>query len=272
MKRIETYIKSVYKNVQGNQNEIEDLKQDMRSHLLQTVEDLKNEGKTEEESIEIAISRFGERGQVENELSKVFKVQRKFAKTLLIISIVSLLLSAICYISYGITDDMFRLKIPDSLRTAVDYKLEAGKIISNEEVTQLLTKYKKQFRYVALYKQDNYSETPNILYPSNFSVEKVENDECTLTKYPTSFEGIVWKVKYGFDYNGFNFSIPIYLHYAVEILFVAYWLLFAIWCVINAHYKNNLSLVWIILFFTLNVVGYMIYVLDSMKSLRLKHA
>jgi len=272
MENIERYINSVYKNVQGNANEIEDLKQEMRSHLLQTVEDLENEGKTEEESIEIAISRFGERGQVENELSKVFKVQRKFAKTLLIISIVSLLLSVICYISYRTTDDMFRLSIPQSLRTVVNYKLEAGKTISNEEVTQLLTKYKKQFRYVAIYKQDNYSETPNIVYPSNFSVEEVENDECTLTTYPTSSDGIVWKVKYGFDYNGFNISIPIYLYYAVEIFFVAYWLMFAIWCVINAHYKNNLSLVWIILFFTLNVVGYMIFVLDRMKGLRLKHA
>ena len=34
MNRIETYINSVYKNVQGNHNEIEDLKQEMRSHLL----------------------------------------------------------------------------------------------------------------------------------------------------------------------------------------------------------------------------------------------
>lgn len=272
MKNIETYINSVYKNVQGNQNEIEDLKQDMRSHLLQTVEELKNEGKTEEESIEIAISRFGERGQVENELSKVFKVQRKFAKILLIVSIVSLLLSAICYISYRITADMFALRIPESLRTAIEHKLEAEETISNEEVTQLITEYKKQFRYVGIYKEDNYSKTPDILYPSNFSVKEVENDKDTLTTYPTSTDGTIWKVQYGFDYNGFNLSIPIYLDYAVKILFVAYWLLFAIWCVINAHYKNNLSLVWIILFFTLNVVGYMIYVLDSMKSLRLKHA
>ncbi|MDR3595176.1 permease prefix domain 1-containing protein [Clostridium sp.] len=271
MNRIEAYINSVYKNVQGNQDEVEDLKQEMRSHLLQTVDELKNEGKTEEESIKIAISRFGECGQVENELSKVFKVKRKFAKTLLIVSIVSLLLSSICYISYRVTDDMFRLRIPQTLKNAVGGKLEAGDQISYEEVTELLTKYKKQFRYVGVYKESNYSRIPDILYPSNFSVEEVENDECTLTTYPTSIDGTVWKVQYGFDYNGFLGFIPGYLIVAAEILFVCYWFLFSIWCVINAHYKKNLSLVWIVIFFTLNVFGYMIYILDKTNRPILKY-
>lgn len=275
MNRIEEYINSVYKNVQGNQNEVEDLKQEMRSHLLETVEEFKNEGKTEEESIKIAISRFGECGQVENELAKVFKVQRKFSKTLLIVSIAVLLLSSICYISYRITDDMFRLRIPQTLREAVGGKLEAGEKISYEGVMEQLTKYKKQFRYVAIYKGDNYSETPDNLYPLDFPVEEVKeesNNYCFLTTYPTSIDGTAWKVQYGFDYNGFPDFIPVNLHEVSKILFLAYWLLFSAWCITNAYYKNNLSLIWIILFFTLNAVGYMIYVLDRMNSSRLKHA
>lgn len=272
MRRIENYINSVYKNVQGNENEIEDLKQEMRIHLLETLEELKNEGKTEEESIEIAISRFGEREQLEDELSKVFKVQRKFTKMLLIISIISLILASVCYIGYIITDDMFWLRIPETLRTTVESKLEAGEQISYEEVTEKLTKYKKQFRYVSIYKENNYSKTPDIIYPKNFPVEEVENDECTLTTYPTSIDGIVWKVQYGFDYNGFPLFIPVQLNNLAKMLCVFYWLMFSAWCVVNAHYKKNLSLVWVILFFTLNIFGYMIYILDKRKSIILKHA
>lgn len=262
MTRIETYISSVYKNVKGNQNEIEDLKQDMRNHLLQTAEELKAEGKSEEESIEIAISRFGERSQVENELAEIFKVQRKFATTLLIVSLVSILLSVICFISYKAIDGKFTLKVPQSLITSVEYKLNTGETISSEEVNRLLKEYKKQFRYVAIYKENNVN-SPDVIYPSNFSLEEVQNDESTLTTYVTSPNGDNWRVKYGFDIEGFNLgSGPILLNSAI-ILFVVYWLLFGIWCVINAYHRKKLSLVWVIIFFIFNVVAYVIFLLDG---------
>ena len=59
MKEIDVFIDSVYQNVGGNKKEIQDLKAEMKSHLIEAVHELKAEGKTEQEAIEIAINRFG---------------------------------------------------------------------------------------------------------------------------------------------------------------------------------------------------------------------
>lgn len=269
MKKINLYIDSLYKHMDGSSDEVQELKQEMKNHLLQTVNELKVEGKSEEESIEIAINRFGKRNQVENELSEVFKVQRKFATTILIVSLVSFFLAVICLISYKVIDNNFSLKVPESLRTNVEYKLKKGEVISNEEVNKLLTKYKKKFRYVALYKENNYS-SPDIIYPSSFSSKEVQIDNSTLTTYVNSPDGTEWTVKFGFDSKGFNSSIAPILSNSAVILFVVYWLFFGIWCVINAYHRNKLSLAWIILFFILNVVAYAIFELERMNRLRIQ--
>ena len=78
MKQIDKYVNSIYKDVAGDKQEIEDLRQEMRSHLLEAVEELKVKGKTEEEAIRIAIENFGGKKQIVKGLSEFFKVQKKF--------------------------------------------------------------------------------------------------------------------------------------------------------------------------------------------------
>lgn len=60
MKRIEEFVDSMYLNVEGNQQEIHELKAEMKNHLLEAVYELKAEGKTEQQAITMAIKRFGE--------------------------------------------------------------------------------------------------------------------------------------------------------------------------------------------------------------------
>jgi cytochrome c-type biogenesis protein CcmH/NrfF len=59
MKQIEAFVDSVYQNVGGNEKEIQELKAEMKNHLLEAVDELKKEGKSEQEAIDIAIDRFG---------------------------------------------------------------------------------------------------------------------------------------------------------------------------------------------------------------------
>lgn len=59
MKHIEIYVDSLYHDVGGNKKEIDELKVEMKSHLLEAVHELKSEGKSEQEAIELAIERFG---------------------------------------------------------------------------------------------------------------------------------------------------------------------------------------------------------------------
>jgi len=76
MKSIEEFVDSLYKGVDGKPKEISDFKEEMKSHLIETVNELKSEGKTEEESLEIAFKRFGDSGVITNGLFKLFHRQR----------------------------------------------------------------------------------------------------------------------------------------------------------------------------------------------------
>ena len=52
MKQIDEFVNSVYQHVGGNKKEIQELKAEMKSHLLEAVHELKTEGKSEQEAIE----------------------------------------------------------------------------------------------------------------------------------------------------------------------------------------------------------------------------
>ncbi|MEW5553480.1 permease prefix domain 1-containing protein [Peribacillus frigoritolerans] len=55
MKQIEVFVDKVYQGVGGNEKEIKDLKTEMKNHLLEAVYELKKEGKSEQEAIEILL-------------------------------------------------------------------------------------------------------------------------------------------------------------------------------------------------------------------------
>lgn len=83
MNKIDKYIDSVYKGMSDFSKETEDLKQEMRDHLILTTKELKDAGLTEEESIKIAIDRFGEEFQLRNEVNQVLNFQRQLAQKIL---------------------------------------------------------------------------------------------------------------------------------------------------------------------------------------------
>lgn len=93
MKKIEEFVNSIYRNVDGNKDEINELKQEMRMHLLESVHDLKQEGKSEEQAIRIAIENFGEKKQITKGLYEFFNAQKRFTRYVLAVSFISLLLS-----------------------------------------------------------------------------------------------------------------------------------------------------------------------------------
>ena len=94
LKQIEAFVNSVYQNVGGNKKEVQELKAEMKGHLLEAVHELKAEGKSEQEAVQIAIERFGKENELRAVISELFKTQRVFGKVLLYIGIAILLLSA----------------------------------------------------------------------------------------------------------------------------------------------------------------------------------
>lgn len=59
MNRVNEYLDSIFRDAYNRNPQIKDLKEEMKIHLLETINELQFEGKTEEEATDIAIERFG---------------------------------------------------------------------------------------------------------------------------------------------------------------------------------------------------------------------
>lgn len=100
MERIDRYVNSICRHVGGNKVKIETLKEEMKNHLLQMVEELKSQGNTEDESISIALENFGDETQIENELLDTFKFENKIAKVALFTALIFFLIAIISAAAY----------------------------------------------------------------------------------------------------------------------------------------------------------------------------
>jgi len=70
MKEIDEYLQLIYKHLNATDKEIADSKSEMKNHLLESVRELQAEGKSEQESVRIAIDRFGDPYEINRELPK----------------------------------------------------------------------------------------------------------------------------------------------------------------------------------------------------------
>jgi hypothetical protein len=60
MNKVDKYIDSIFSDVDNKNQQIKELKEEMKFHLTDAINELQLEGRTEEEGTEIAIERFGE--------------------------------------------------------------------------------------------------------------------------------------------------------------------------------------------------------------------
>ncbi|MED3949673.1 permease prefix domain 1-containing protein [Priestia aryabhattai] len=106
MKKIKQFVDSVYSDVRGK--EAKELKQEMHSHLVEAVEELKAEGKSEKEAISIALERFGDEKQITMGLLTIFQSQNKFAKWLSRSAIIFFLVGLVVSVSLFMKDNTYR--------------------------------------------------------------------------------------------------------------------------------------------------------------------
>lgn len=81
--KIDEYIDSIYKNFDCGDRETKTLKEEMRDHLYEEVEELKRQSFSEEQSIEKALDSFGQENNVVNEMNNVLKSRNIFTKMLI---------------------------------------------------------------------------------------------------------------------------------------------------------------------------------------------
>ncbi|AND41424.1 permease prefix domain 1-containing protein [Cytobacillus oceanisediminis] len=269
MKQIEAYVEEVYHNVGGNKKEIEELKAEMKSHLIEAVHELKSEGKSEQEAISIAIKRFGGEQEIRSIVGQLFKAQKTFAKWVLYLSMAIILftLSAFGFIWANEEENAHENSI---LATQISEILNDRSNITEEmkkEISSLI-KGTDQISKVEIYSVSNVDNV-NLVF-----------DYVRDTKPDYRYEQKVWNPKWlqadFFPYANWDnqWYIGMETRHAGSLMAIIlfsgiaiYATLFTIWATINAYHHRRLNIGWILTFALLNIVGYLIYVLVGKKAL-----
>ncbi|WP_391122549.1 permease prefix domain 1-containing protein [Psychrobacillus sp. L3] len=255
MKKIDEYVNSVYTQV--DRNEAKELKEEMRTHLLEAVEELKAQGISEEEAVSIALKNFGDEHMLRWKIVEHFRLSRFFSVNLLRTAIIFAVLSILigCIFAYN-EYRLFTQRAQIAQYTLA--VLEDGGF--NETNKELIVEFVKEAPQVT---------NMGIIQDHSDSLSRVFDYERSEPfkdiRYINGMAGKVyengsWEV----DMNYEHFHLA--WIYAIGVCLFAYWVLFAIWATINANYYRRLNIGWILAFALSNVVGYLIYVLAGKRK------
>lgn len=172
MGKLDEYVNSICKNLKGDNEEITIMKQEMKNHLLQSVEELKAQGKSEKESIDIAISRFGEVNILKNQLKEVYNVQKNFSKIIFNVAIILLFVGIFSLISQVFIHYNSNT-VDKNLLYDIESSLKSDSEISNNKLRTLFENNKNKFKF---YNKD-------LAYIAVF-------------KYPSSYNGDIYEASF----------------------------------------------------------------------------
>lgn len=273
MKQIEVFVDYVYQNIGGNRKEILDLKAEMKSHLLEAVHELRAEGKTEQQAIEIAIERFGGENEMRSIVGQLFQAQKTFARWVLYLAITFLVLSSTVFGFIWATEEenSHENRI---VATKISVILHNKETISDDMKTQIidLVKRTNQISKIQIYSFRDFERSAESFTSIFAYVEK--------TKPNFEYEKKVWAprwllvefIPYGNgDSEWFVDMETGHLEsFMILVLFIGvtvYAVLFTIWATINAYHHKRLNIGWIILFALFNVLGYLVYFFSGKREM-----
>ncbi|MEP9409099.1 permease prefix domain 1-containing protein [Peribacillus frigoritolerans] len=275
MKEIEAFVDSVYQNVGGNKKEIQELKDEMKGHLLEAVHELKLEGKSEQEAIEISIERFGGEKEMRSIVGQLFKAQKVFAKRVLHIALTFFVLTTVvCGVLWALdqVDMKENAAVAEIIIGAEKIVgiLEGKETVSKDakEEIDTLVQNKNQILNLKIYKMsdvEKVSETGTISYHLDeatpvYRIGKSPSDEKKWMLIDLGYmNDTEWYVQME------SITLFAFVPFISLIGFAIYATLFTIWATINAYHHKRLNVGWVIAFAFLNVVGYLIYFLVGKK-------
>lgn len=266
MKQIDTFVDSVYQKASGDKKEIQELKLEMKNHLLEAVNELKAEGKTEKEAIDIAIERFGGEKVMRSVVGQLFKAQKTFSKWVIYTAVAFLLISIL----------IFSIVIPIEKSKSNQSNQVASQILNslgvNEEIPiQLeidireIVQNSERITGISIYDDEKlFSSTESVEPLYSFREEgsfNIWNNTGFLNYHGYGESNNTWHVS--IDSKSYEGTAFILLLVGI----VVYWTLFTIWATINAYHHRRLNAGWVLAFALLNVIGYLIYVLVGKRKI-----
>ena len=226
MREIDKYVNSVYQNASGDKKAIEELKLEMKNHLFEAVNELKESGKTEQEAIDIALERFGEEKEIRSVVAQLFEVQKAFAKWVLYVGIGILLLS-IAVFGYFINIGNKQMSEYSNTAYAIEDIVESDKGFEtrDEKVKQLLED-KDYIKEVTVYKGEDKINPVYELKQNNGPAFSLFFNEFSFgTDNSTVNIGLMDNRDLGFLSLFFGFT--------------CFGILFFIWLTINVYHKRK---------------------------------
>ncbi|QTD40249.1 permease prefix domain 1-containing protein [Sporosarcina sp. Te-1] len=196
------------------------LKQELRSHLLVTVRDLKEDGKSEQEAFTLAIDRF--KAENKGPLTK-FQLQKKFAKWLLcsaiLLVLVGLFFAANLFMrdkSYGETTAMME-HLGQIYLTKDDFTFEDK--LALQEVVQRNSKWFDNISYFAFRKEAEAEGTSEKLFSQG--IEGIGESRMMKINY-NNHRYVEWEYKtYDYMQNGYLYYIFLVISSVIFILWGA---------------------------------------------------
>ncbi|WP_169082663.1 permease prefix domain 1-containing protein [Paenibacillus sp. PL91] len=269
MGQIELFVDSVYKNAGGNKKEIQELKAEMKNHLLEAVHELKIEGKSEQDAIAIAIERFGGEKEMRVVVGQLFKAQKIFAKRVLYIAFAFLLISLVASGVIWKVETDNRAENAAISRSLYDV-LDKQAVISEQtdKTIKAIVRDAKQITNVQIYKT---SEVKTVT--AEGSVSYFNHQAEPIYRYvremrPSSVMDFYYAQSDKWFIHLESKNLATLVGYLLTAGIAIYAVLFTIWATINAYHHQRLNAGWIIGFALFNVLGYLAYFLVGIKARR----
>lgn len=264
MDKIGKYVKAVTRNADMEPAELKQLRAEIRNHLAESVNDLRKRGMSEEESITIALQRFGERRQIRAELKTAYpsrpKAGKRFVAAAVLFLTLAFLLGAVQqYMLYMNRTDYDGMQRDYHQRLKV--MLEADGEGTAQEVEAFFHRNERILRFVSVSPAgaDLRSAEPVTIYPAD--VPKERRNEQPYISYPVRAAdgGPRWDVIVALNGRVVFSEVPGLLGAAAVACFAAYWILYGLGHSIRVYRQGRLHAGWVALFMTLNVLAPVLY-------------
>lgn len=250
MTNVDEYVEKLYKNANPNHPDTKELKEETRTHLYDSIKEIKRDGYSENEAFEIAVERYGGFEQAEKLISLMKIRQKTFAKWLLTIGLICILIGGASFITL-----LHIGNIHDEHFAEIGYGVENNLTqINGKNFEQLFTKEPSIINAYLYNAEQSRSDSPDITYsggnqwvPSLFKREAFYGMENSFI----SLEVV--------DVRTIGFLLLI-------VGFTAYYILFTLWGLIQLYHTDHLTILWITLLILLNVFGYLLFLLKRKRK------
>lgn len=150
----------------------------------------------------------------------------------------------------------------------VEGKITNG-VIPTAEIQSFYKEHKRILRFVYVPKTKDL--TNEYVYPEDTEASGLDMQPYISFPGLMDLTGAQREVRIALNREALFSPLPRVSLAAAMVSLSVYWILYALWSILNAHRMGRLNVLWVVLFFSLNIVAYLLFILiDKIRMVRLK--